>query len=451
MNVFSTAWTVARKDLRLYFRDRTGMVLGFLLPIVLITVFGVIMKYAFRGQGGMPQATLWVADEDDSPESRRLVKALRQSEMLRVRPSEDDAAETAEQVRNRVKDGDAHHGLIIELGYGAAVAAGELPKVSMPHDPGRAVEHKVISIGLVQAFMLSSEGRVWPAAMGKMMRDAGMEDAEAEAITGAARAMNRLLADFVEKETAENGPETESSEKTDRLAFEVDDIMTNMIPIEYEEIEPPGRPKHMTNMLARSVAGTTVMMLMFGMMSCSTMLLHEREGGTLQRLFVAAMPRSGVYWGKFLFTMIIGVIQLAVLFTYGNVVFQFGAFGDPVTLIVLSVTWAAAATSFAMLIAAWAHTAKQAEGLSTIMILVFSAVGGCWFPLQLMSLPPMIDLATRFSLAYWPMQGYHGLFWERWAWNENSTMLTAVAVQWGFAVVAAVAGLVVYRRRYVAG
>ena len=38
MNVLSTAWLVARKDLRLYFRDCTGMALGFLLPIVLITV-----------------------------------------------------------------------------------------------------------------------------------------------------------------------------------------------------------------------------------------------------------------------------------------------------------------------------------------------------------------------------------------------------------------------------
>ena len=46
------------------------------------------------------------------------------------------------------------------------------------------------------------------------------------------------------------------------------------------------------------------------------------------------------------------------------------AFRDPITLLVLSVTWAAAATSFGMLIAAWARTTKQAEGLSTVLILL---------------------------------------------------------------------------------
>ena len=71
-------------------------------------------------------------------------------------------------------------------------------------------------------------------------------------------------------------------------------------------------------------------------------------------------------------------------------------------------------------------------------------------PLHLMSLPPLAELATRCSLAYWPMQGYHGMFWEQWSWT-HPRMLTVIAVQWGFVVVATVAGLAVYRRRYVAG
>jgi len=104
MNVLSTAWTVARKDLRLYLRDRTGMMLGFLLPIVLITVFGFIMKYAFRGEGGMPRATLWVADEDDSPQSRRLIEVLCGSEVLRVRPFQDQPAETARAMNHVIAD-----------------------------------------------------------------------------------------------------------------------------------------------------------------------------------------------------------------------------------------------------------------------------------------------------------------------------------------------------------
>lgn len=468
MNVLSTAWLVARKDLRLFFRDRTGMMLGFLLPIVLITVFGFIMKYAFRTEGGMPQATLWVADEDHSPQSQKLVETLSESEMLNVRLKRDERPVDAAAIRGLIEEGEAHHGLIISSGFGRDVSAGELPKVKMLRDPGRELEDQVIQIALVQSFMAASEGKMWPAAMGKMMREAGMNDAEAEGMIAAARKMNQLIARFVEKRMAEdspsksppqqtgpggpaeNDPATESEQDSDRLAFELGDIMQSMIPIENEDLQPPGRPRMMTYMLARSVAGTTVMMLMFGVMGCSTMLLREREEGTLPRLFTAAMPRSGVYWGKFLFTAIIGMIQLAVLFVFGNLLFQIGAFRDPATLIVLSVTWAAAATAFAMLIAAWARTAKQAEGISTILILVFAAAGGCWFPLQLMKLPKLAEMATRFSLAYWPMEGYHGMFYNALPWT-HWRMLTAVGVQWAFVVLAAVAAQILYHRRYVAG
>ena len=73
MNLLAIAWTIARKDLTGYFRDRTGMMLGFLLPVVLITAFGFVMKAAFGGSGGMPKVTLNVIDRDQTPASQKLV------------------------------------------------------------------------------------------------------------------------------------------------------------------------------------------------------------------------------------------------------------------------------------------------------------------------------------------------------------------------------------------
>jgi len=198
------------------------------------------------------------------------------------------------------------------------------------------------------------------------------------------------------------------------------------------------------------VAGTIVMMLMFGLMACSHLLLAERESGTLPRLLVAGTPRMGLLAGKYVFCIIIGLMQLAVLFTFGNAVFKIGAFRDPVTLTVLSVTWAVAAVSFGMLIACWARTTKQAEGLATLLILLMAAMGGCWFPVQMMSLPQAVEIATRCTLTYWAMSGYQGMFWEQWSWTHPQ-ILTALGIQWGFAAVATLLAMYFYRRRYVAG
>ena len=77
MTLLRTAWTVCAKDLRIFTRDRMGLMLSFALPAALVLVFGFLMSFLFSsgGEGGMGKAELWVADEDGSEESRRFVTA----------------------------------------------------------------------------------------------------------------------------------------------------------------------------------------------------------------------------------------------------------------------------------------------------------------------------------------------------------------------------------------
>jgi ABC-type multidrug transport system permease subunit len=192
------------------------------------------------------------------------------------------------------------------------------------------------------------------------------------------------------------------------------------------------------------------MMLLFGMLACGSTLLQERESGTLRRLLIAAIPRGSILGAKFLFSAIIALLQLIVLFAFGNLLFHIGVLRDPVTLAVLCLTWTAVAASFGMLIAAWAKTTKQAEGIATLLILVMAAVGGCWFPIQILDLPWQAELATQWTPTYWAMSGFQGMFWEQRSWMHPK-MLTTIGVQWGFALAASAVALLFYRRNYVAG
>jgi ABC-2 type transport system permease protein len=223
-----------------------------------------------------------------------------------------------------------------------------------------------------------------------------------------------------------------------------------MLPIEEELIAPPDRPKTLTYHVAHSVSGICVTMLMFGLLACSTTLLDERAKGVLQRLVVAAMPRESILLGKFMFCAMIGIVQMAVLFAFGNTLFKIDAFRDPVTLLILSVTWTAVATSFGMLIASSAHSTKQAEGLATILILVLAALGGCWVPIQMVDLPLAGEILVRATPTYWSVTGYQGMFWDHLSWT-HPRMLSALAVQWGIAAAAAIATVFIFRRRYLAG
>jgi ABC-2 type transport system permease protein len=310
----------------------------------------------------------------------------------------------------------------------------------------------MVRLGLMQAFMGVTEGKLLGPLIAKQLRDAGMSETGAAAVQTAMVTLRALIVRFVEEEEQKPKPELNenAAQATVERMFQGGGFMTRMVPVEEIEVAPPARPRTLSYQLAQSVSGMTVMMLMFGLVACGSMLLMERETKSLQRLLAAAVPRNAILWGKFLFTAAIGTIQLVVLFGYGEVLFGIEAFRDPVTLVVLCVTLLVSVTSFGMLIAATARTVKQAEGLSTLIILVMSALGGAWFPIQMVELPRAAEIVTQCTLTYWAMSGFQGMFWHQHAWTHPQ-LLQAIGVQWGFAVGAAGLALWFFRRRYTAG
>jgi ABC-2 type transport system permease protein len=224
-------------------------------------------------------------------------------------------------------------------------------------------------------------------------------------------------------------------------------FMTNMVPLEEKTIEPPYRPQRVTYQAAQSVAGMTVMSLLFALTGCASILLAEREKGTLRRLFAMSIPRQSVLLGKLLFAAIIGIIQVSILFVYGELMFRVGLFRDPLTLCVLALTWVAAATSFGMLIASTARSSAQADGLAQVVILVMAALGGCWFPLQTMQLPAVLDIASKSMMTYWAMSGFQGMLWNQLDLSSSKIQI-ALGWQWVWAIVLMALAMVMFRRNY---
>src|SRR6476620_3922078 len=108
MTVWKAIWLMVGKDLRVYGRDRAALLLGFALPVVLVTVAGFIAKFAFGGAGGLPRVALWVSDEDRSPMSIRFTDALRRAELLEIKPRSGDDHGSVAELRRLVAEGEIH-------------------------------------------------------------------------------------------------------------------------------------------------------------------------------------------------------------------------------------------------------------------------------------------------------------------------------------------------------
>lgn len=452
MNALSTAWRLAAKDLRLYFRDRNGMLLGLFLPLALVLVFGFISKVAFGGDGGMGRTTLWVLDLDQSAASRDFVGALRGVDLLRVRPDPEEPAPDEATLRRKVEDGDAHHGLVVLPGFGQALEDGRLPTLRMIRDPDRELEAQMVALGLLQATLASLGSEAAPRLTARVLQLAGLPEIWADRMLqvseGFSRTVTSLFTEAEEQGLLEAEVETGEPAAGAGSGFSFQQVMTEIVPLEKVDVRPEGRSQQLSFMLAHSVSGISIMMLMFGLVACGSTLLLEREEGTLPRLLCAPSPRGAILLGKFLFTAIIGAIQLVLLFGVSSVVFGIDLGARPYSLILVSLVVLTAVTSFGLLIAAWARTPKQAEGISTLLILVMSALGGAWVPVQMWDLPLPAEIATRLTLTHWAMASYQGIFWYDKSCLDPG-ILRNLAVLLGFALVAGACAVACFRRRYV--
>ncbi len=135
------------------------------------------MAYAFGGGSGMPKVKVWIVDEDKSERSQQFEKTLRASSMLECLPRAGDVSITRDELKQKVVDGDAHHGLVIPAGFGAHDKS-TVPDLDMLRDPGRAMEDRILQFSLVQALLGAGDGTLWKQSLQRWIKAEGATDKE---------------------------------------------------------------------------------------------------------------------------------------------------------------------------------------------------------------------------------------------------------------------------------
>jgi ABC-2 type transport system permease protein len=196
------------------------------------------------------------------------------------------------------------------------------------------------------------------------------------------------------------------------------------------------------NMFDTQAPGYSVMFLLFGVMLGAEMLLEERDKGTLGRLIVAPVSRSAILGGKLLAQFVIACVQMTILFGFGHFVFGM-SLGDslPGLILMVGVT-AFTATAFGLLLAGTVRTRRQATSLGTLIVILMSALGGSWWPLEIV--PEFMQVIGHFTINAWALDGINGLILR----GEGFTdMLRPAAVLAAYGVVCFAAGLRMFRFR----
>lgn len=121
----------------------------------------------------------------------------------------------------------------------------------------------------------------------------------------------------------------------------------------------------------------SVMFAFFLMATIASDLLKEKEGGSLRRLLSSPLSRGAIIGGKIVAYTFLVMLQIGVIFTVGNLVFNMPLGTSFTALLVLTIATGLSATSLGMLIAAFARTRGQAGSTGVLLGFVLGGLGGC--------------------------------------------------------------------------
>ena len=158
------------------------------------------------------------------------------------------------------------------------------------------------------------------------------------------------------------------------------------------------------------IALITLFAYAYGGVGIGMGLLDEKKEGTLRRLLYSPVKPENILLGKMISANIISVAQLMLMFLFANLAFGLDLNGHLPELLLTIVATAFACSAFGVFIASFAQKREQIQGLSTLIILVMSAIGGSMIPLIFM--PLFMQRIAVVSVNYWSIQSFYDILWR---------------------------------------
>ena len=390
-----------KKDLTLFFHDQRSVILTFLLPVILITLFAFAYGSIGAYDGRSEPVKLLVSDLDQTKSSKEIIHKIDSLKDIRIIVS--DSIKSKELV---IK-GKYACGLIIYKGFQDSLAAGISTPIELIYDRSREMEIGIIQQNLISTLMSSAGEIIVKKSIEKYLKDQFPD-------------LDKSTSDNILR-TAINDEKSEIAIKWTSVVGEKNDTKLGLI---------------------QAVAGTAILMLLFSVAGIGASILEEKENGTINRLLYSPLKVSSILYGKMLFAFFISILQLSAMFLFAWLIFNLDLSANIPALILMIIATAFAVSGLGVFLAAVARTRQQAQNLSTIIILIMSAIGGSMIPLFIM--PAILQKIALLSVNYWGIQGFYDIFWRI---LPLAAILPKILVLLSIGIIMTLASILLFKKR----
>ncbi|MES2732800.1 MAG: ABC transporter permease [Bacteroidota bacterium] len=387
-------WATIIKDFHILTRDRVGLTLMFVMPILLVVIITSIQASTFDlvNDNKVP---LLLCNKDKGEASVQLVQAIRKIGMFAL--TEVPATLDEKQLADQMTDKDA------------------LLAITIPGDFSTKIKEKAknISDRALNDFGLSEQAaKAKPDAMEPLALyyHPVLQESYRASIQGALRSALQL----VESKQILQTLYFAINEKQLPAALE-NDIINDQVAINEIPVSKDGS-RRIPNATQHNIPAWTIFGMFFIVISLGSNIVREKLSGSFVRLktlptnyLVALFSKQVIYLG-------VSMAQVVVIFSIG--VWLFPLIGLPKLnlpsdlfgLLVVSLICGWCAVSYAICVGVFAQTQEQANGFGAVSIVILAAIGGILVPS--FAMPASFQWLMKLSPLHWGLESYYKLFLE---------------------------------------
>lgn len=448
-------FTVFDLSLRQLLHRPVELVLTFCLPILFFSIFALIFGRGI-GAGERREIKIVVVDRSGGEQGLNLIQILQEDDGL-IFSKEVDSSLSIQQARELVQRGQAKAGVIIQ----SDSRAGHVSEMSTPPlsielltDASDQIAARYVESVILKALTVLDAGRSHisgsltnPISGSRTDPPIGRElNSVTESAIGSSFSAKENFAKRVSRD--ESGSQVHEADEGEVRLFAAmpDQIVGNRT----QDISDPkdvslptgrnlsgswGHDLKVVNVMADGkanpvvsmyAAGIAVMFLLFGATAGGGVLLEERENQTLERLLSSHLTMDQLLLGKWFYITFVGVLQVSVMFAWANLVFSVDLLGHWDGFLMMTLATSLAVSGFGLFLATLCRSRGQLNGLSTIIVLTMSALGGSMVPRYLMN--ESLQRAGLLTFNAWAIDGYDKIFWRELPVNSLAPQLMVLTL-----------------------
>ncbi len=410
-------WTLTRRDV-------AGFMLLFLMPATLIVVMAMVQDAPFKDYQEL-KFDLLVADQDNGSIAQSIKDGLKESGSFRVTESIDGIPLTEERLKELLQQGEYKVGIVIPKGATAEmVNAANMVANSISEKAGLG---KMPSREARDSLFI----RMYFDPVSKPTFRMSVNFALDKLITFSS---SQVLVERLSK-MGDGQVQTDSVIQETTAPPDFSKVIQGLGIKEQMLGKEEEHSKYM-NSVQHNVPAWAIFGMFFIVIPICSHLIREREEGSALRVELIPGARRFVALGKIFFYTMVCSMQFVVMFCVG--IWLLPLLGLPAlylganawVLLPVAIAIAIAATSYGYFIGVVFKTANQAMPFGAISVVILSALGGIWVPVDILS--DLMQKAALLSPLYWGLDAVNNITLRNGGFTD---ILPHIAVLSGFSTV----------------